>query len=449
MQPPATSWRLLGLAEDCDISLPISTSVFLCLGTPIALQDALWRQQCEAWLATARSPSNGLAALSSPGLRDALRLPSYRSLFQVLHALGSWPAGLWYATNESAGPRGRLLVVQLHLPSGSLRLQAPQHRVLTGPVPAEDAWELRPGWAVAFDASAEATKVSVGPSGGSPGGLHCSLQLSLDGRSLIVHRGQQLRPPPPAAGHRTILPSAPVAGSSSASGSSSAGGGGRQDLSGPSASASEALASLASYLGLHTGARIQLESITYRRVQLPTPAELVAGVRTGSYGPHGLEVLQLAASSSEADAPPGCPIRGPRLQGLKLLGDPNVPALKYSFVADATSCRLGPYSRDTDDPFAPGPGLARPCLAFYQHGTVLVDVEARPVVARFRAVGQINMVPGQWQPEWVPATVLVYGPPLDGVLTVIFEDEGEPFRHAIDFEELPFAAGGFVSHDSE
>lgn len=116
----------------------------------------------------------------------------------------------------------------------------------------------------------------MGPSGGSPGGLHCSLQLSLDGRSLIVHRGQQLRPPPPAAGHRTILPSAPAAGSSSASGSSSAGGGGRQDLSGPSASASEALASLASYLGLHTGARIQLESITYRRVQLPTPAELEA-----------------------------------------------------------------------------------------------------------------------------------------------------------------------------
>ena len=52
------------------------------------------------------------------------------------------------------------------------------------------------------------------------------------------------------------------------------------------------------------------------------------GVRTGSYGPHGMEVLQLAVSSCEADVPPGCPIRGPRLQGLKLLGDPNVPALK-------------------------------------------------------------------------------------------------------------------------
>ena len=135
-------------------------------------------------------------------------------------------------------------------------------------------------------------------------------------------------------------------------------------------------------------------------------------------------------------------------------------------MADATSCRMGPYDREADDPFAPGPGHARPCLAFFQGGTLLVDLEGRPVVARFRAgghnlhgvagemhhggitsqlmacvclssscaVGQINVVPGQWQPEWVPATVLVYGPPLDGLLTVIFEDEGEPFRHAIDFE---------------
>lgn len=59
---------------------------------------------------------------------------------------------------------------------------------------------------------------------------------------------------------------------------------------------------------------------------------LQQGVRTGSYGPHGLEVLQLAVSSSEDDVPPGCPIRGPRLQGLKLLGDPNVPALRCEEV---------------------------------------------------------------------------------------------------------------------
>ena len=114
------------------------------------------------------------------------------------------------------------------------------------------------------------------PSSGSPGGLHCSLQLSLDGRSLVVHRSQQLRPPPPAAGHRTILPTAPAASSSSGSfGSSSSGSGsGRRGLLMPSSSAGEALASLASYLGVHSNARILLESITYRRVQLPAPADL-------------------------------------------------------------------------------------------------------------------------------------------------------------------------------
>ena len=56
------------------------------------------------------------------------------------------------------------------------------------------------------------------------------------------------------------------------------------------------------------------------------------------------------------------------------------------------------------------------------------------VLACLPAVGCINVVPGLWQPEWVPATVLLYHPPMDRVVTVIFEDEGEPFRHAIDFQ---------------
>ena len=52
------------------------------------------------------------------------------------------------------------------------------------------------------------------------------------------------------------------------------------------------------------------------------------------------------------------------------------------------------------------------------------------------AVGCINVVPGLWQPQWVPATLLLYDAPVPGgvLLTVIFEDEGEPFRHALDFQ---------------
>jgi hypothetical protein len=52
------------------------------------------------------------------------------------------------------------------------------------------------------------------------------------------------------------------------------------------------------------------------------------GIWTGSYGPHGLEILELRCSVTPADVPPGCPFTGQRLQALKLIGDPNVPALK-------------------------------------------------------------------------------------------------------------------------
>lgn len=161
--------------------------------------------------------------------------------------------------------------------------------------------------------------------------------------------------------------------------------------------------------------------------------------RSTPRSPHGLEVLNLRASS-DADAPPLCPITGPRLQAQKLLGDPNVPALRcswlppggtlglgvqggqrppmdsgttvalfaracrfcrrYSFVADAASCRLGPYDRATDDPFAPGGGPARPCLAFFEAAVAVVGVEARPVAARFRAGGRGMHMGLQWQAHW-------------------------------------------------
>lgn len=191
-------------------------------------------------------------------------------------------------------------------------------------------------------------------------GLHSSLQLALDGTAMTVHRSPERRAPMSAPGCRTVL-SAP----------DSSGGAG-------SSGASQALSSLRQYLGSLGSMRVQLESLCYRRVGLEfdrEPAEgeppgmallrarqvgvlrsaasvLLActlampelsiadagglpharpslqGLYCGSYGPHGQEVLRLAASTAAANAPPNCPISGPRLQALKLLGDPNVPALK-------------------------------------------------------------------------------------------------------------------------
>lgn len=203
--------------------------------------------------------------------------------------------------------------------------------------------------------------------------LQCSLQLSLDGQQLVVHRSQDHQDPPRTHGSRTIPPAASNAGGSSGSRSSGSG-------------TSQALASLAQYLGI-APAGIQLESIEYRRARLPAAADREAvegeppgmallrrcqvgcclwceesrrgtlpagtahvaykqaphpyphtishpyrhlqGLYTGSYGPHGQEVLQLTASAGEGDVPPLCPITGPRLQAFKLLGDPNVPALRW------------------------------------------------------------------------------------------------------------------------
>lgn len=54
----------------------------------------------------------------------------------------------------------------------------------------------------------------------------------------------------------------------------------------------------------------------------------VQGMYTACYGPHGMEVLLLRLGLPEDPPPPGCPIAGPRLEALKIAGDPNVPALK-------------------------------------------------------------------------------------------------------------------------
>lgn len=45
--------------------------------------------------------------------------------------------------------------------------------------------------------------------------------------------------------------------------------------------------------------------------------------------------------------------QGPRLEGLKITGDPNVPAGKFSIVADADAFTIGAY-----DGAEPGAGVA-------------------------------------------------------------------------------------------
>ena len=212
----------------------------------------MWRPHCEAWLDAQRSSSNGLAALTAPAVLEALGVGSYRLLCQTLHRLGSWPAGMFYATSEAALPRGRLLVGQMHPPSGSLRLQQPRQRILGGPAPSEDSWELQPGLSLQAGVDSSGTQVDL--SVVTPSSWHHTLQISLDGQSLLVQRSSdphaQLAPAP---GSRTLR-SRPAA------------------QQGPTA---QALAMMAAYVGVPVGA-LGVESLQYRRAVLPAPADLQA-----------------------------------------------------------------------------------------------------------------------------------------------------------------------------
>lgn len=124
------------------------------------LQDTLWLHQCEAWLAAQAAAGHCAPTPTTPQLRDALRLPSYRLLCQALHGLGAWPCGVWYASSESTLPRGRLLVGQLGLgPSGGLHLAQPRALVLAGPASATDSWELQSSLSVVAEQGAAGTQV--------------------------------------------------------------------------------------------------------------------------------------------------------------------------------------------------------------------------------------------------------------------------------------------------
>ena len=139
-------------------------------------QDLLWRPHCRRWLA--RQPVEaGLGAATVADLRQCLGCSSDRRLYQVgvpcctvlgtglssssphlqrtrppshpgaqvLHELGAWPVGVWYASGGSRfHPRGQLLVVEQQ--GRTLVASMLSAGIVPGPtVNQETLWEVRPG----------------------------------------------------------------------------------------------------------------------------------------------------------------------------------------------------------------------------------------------------------------------------------------------------------------
>ena len=118
----------------------------------------------------------------------------------------------------------------------------------------------------------------------------------------------------------------------------------------------------------------------------------------------------------------------PRLEGLKVVGDANVPASKLSFVVDSSQ------------QFAAAERLAmdhRLVVAFPPEGAVIADLGLRRdnIAAWYRGMGQINRIQGVWEPDWVGIDFLVYKSGPVG-FSVLWDEQGEVIRHIIDFVKL-------------
>ena len=63
-----------------------------------------------------------------------------------------------------------------------------------------------------------------------------------------------------------------------------------------------------------------------------------------------------------------------------------------------------------------------------------MDDRINNIRSAFRGKGQINRIPGAWSSEWVDLTLIHYtNTTLYGAFSIVWDDEGEDFRHLMDF----------------
>jgi Cyclin D1 binding domain len=179
------------------------------------------------------------------------------------------------------------------------------------------------------------------------------------------------------------------------------------------------------------------DSISTLSTGVPDMAGMPSGLFTASYGSHGLEILHLYYSQHCA---PGAQmplsdlgeesLPSNFLLGLKVSGDPNVPANQLSFCINFRQ----PYDiqAHSDRPVIIFPPDIEP---------VILDIRTRQPSLRyvFRGKGQINRDPPIWAPEWVNCSLLVYAQPppgSDALFSILWDDELHLFQHMIDFSPL-------------
>lgn len=159
-------------------------------------------------------------------------------------------------------------------------------------------------------------------------------------------------------------------------------------------------------------------------------AASLEGFYESLYSSHGNELIYVYVYAQESNDNLNIEIRG-----LKVIGDPNVPAARHSFVVNLTDSPLR-ITQVTRDP--------RPCVSFqFPTGMSLVSLVDREyqIECAFAGKGQINREPGIWEPEFLDISFVVYKPHsnINGQTNFRFAviwGDGEHFRHILDFSSF-------------
>jgi|APGre2960657444_1045066.scaffolds.fasta_scaffold03023_5 hypothetical protein len=419
------------MAALCELTLPTlpSCELFLILRLLPVRELCLAACSCKALLQAAGDEALWLALCDThPGFKEAhgftavraraaLSVGSYRSLYQVLASLGGSPLGLWRCVDERLPPKGVLLACLLR-PS-SMMLLSP-HAALN-PV-------LHGGDDMLYSL---ASLVALAHLGSDNHALrlrwrHVGTDKSCSSKCLRVQKDTM------------VVEVADVL----------------------------ALSDLAGWMAFHP----VLRDVRFQRLEgplfpallppgtSPTPHAL-QGIFTAPYGSHGNEYIQLRlaleheAVSGGQTLPAKLAPASARLEALKLTGDENVPAGRLTFVCDvASAC-------EPNSPLCSALWNAtRPVYSFestlVNGAPVQLNMDARrgaTVTVFCRCYGQINVDTAVWAPQWVAATLLVYragqvsaaARHLQAPVTfsVVWTDEGLPYRHAMDF--VPLCAAAF------
>lgn len=170
--------------------------------------------------------------------------------------------------------------------------------------------------------------------------------------------------------------------------------------------------------------------------------ESCLGLFSAPYGSHGIEILHLSlrgGSQQHIMSPPlveGVDFGPLQLYGLKITGDSNVPAGQLSFIINL----LSPVDV-SEEVLAED---ERPVFMFSPpHDAIRISlVQRRPYIKSWmRGYGQINRNPSVWRPEWVGCKCIFYHTPPPSTFasfTIVWDDESESFRHAMDFRAVRF-----------